>query len=339
MPAGRIGPHTLGAPMASVTNLHPPTPPQDGGVYFGPVPENLRRMALALLLVGRPREHDAAVDHFLRFAEHQGLDLSALWVASEGGPTGRMLGSVLLVPNAGSTAMLFVGQGSGWQDTSAMVALIKAVCDGPGREGVSVVQSLIDPGQVVEGEVLQRAGLTRLAKLIYMQRSIEPGEHRMPRPATLGGVDHPRIVTYSDQTHADFAKAIELSYVDTLDCPGLVGMRQIDQIIVGHQSTGQFDPDNWLAYFDESGEPIAVLLLAEVAQGQAYELVYLGVAPAYRGKGIGGHLMRYAISESARQGGLKLYLAVDDRNDPAVRLYTGMGFRASTRKIAYVMPR
>ena len=325
--------------MASVTNLHPDTAPEGGGLYIGPVPEDRRRSALALLLIGRPREQDAAVDHFERFASEQGLDLSTLWVASHGDEQGRMLGSVLLVPNHGSTAMLFVGQATGWSEHSAVVKLIKAVCDGPGRQGVAVVQSLIDPGQVVEGQVLERAGLTRLAKLIYMQRTIEPGEHREPRPIRFKGCENPTILTYSEATHDDFARAIEASYIDTLDCPGLVGMRQTGQIIAGHKGTGRFDPKNWLAYFDEAGKPIAVLLLAQVSQGSGMELVYLGVAKDYRGNGIGGALMRFAVSESARLGGTRLYLAVDDRNDPAVRLYTGMGFRASTRKIAYVMQR
>ena len=325
--------------MASVTNLHPDTPPDGGGLYLGPVPEHKRRSALALLLIGRPREEDAAVDHFEQFADEQGLDLSTLWQASEGGPTGRILGTVLLVPNHGNTAMLFVGQATGWEDTAAVVELIRAVCDGPGKEGICVVQSLIDPGQVVEGEVLQRAGLTRLAKLIYMQRTIEPGEHRVARPTALGGCEEPRIITYSEQTHDDFARAIESSYIETLDCPGLVGMRQTDEIIAGHKGTGRFDPGSWLAYFDKNDDPIAVLLLAPVAQGSGHELVYLGVSQDYRGKGIGKRLMRYAVSEAARQGGSRMYLAVDDRNDPAVRLYTSLGFRASTRKIAYVMPR
>jgi ribosomal protein S18 acetylase RimI-like enzyme len=325
--------------MASVTNLHPRTPPDGGGLYLGPAPQESRRSALAMLLTGRPREDDAAVDHFLQFAQQQHLNLDALWIAGEGGSTGRMLGATLLVPNHGATAMLFVGQATGWRDPSAVVALVRAVCDGPGRQGVSVVQSLVEPGQVIEGQVLERAGLKRLAKLIYMQRNIEPGEHRVPRPASLGGCRSPRVVTYSKQTHADFARAIEASYVQTLDCPGLVGMRKIDDIITGHQGTGRFDPRNWLAYFDQDNEPIAVLLLAQVAQGGGHELVYLGVAPAYRGKGIGGALMSYAVSEAARQGGSKLYLAVDDRNDPAVRLYNAMGFRASTRKVAYVLPR
>ena len=325
--------------MANVTNPPPDTAPAGDGLYLGPVPKDRRRSALALLLIGRPREQDPAVDHFERFAQEQGLDLSALWVAAEGGAGGRLLGSVLLVPNHGSTAMLFVGQAIGWSDTSAVVALVKAVCDGPGRSGASLIQSLIDPGQVIEGQVLERSGLTRLAKLIYMQRVIEPGEHRVPRPTQLGGCDQLRIVTYSDQTHRDFARAIEASYIDTLDCPALVGMRQIDEIIEGHKGTGRFDPKDWLAYFDQDGEPVAVLLLAEVALGSGMELVYLGVAKPYRGKGIGKLLMRYAVSESARVHGACLYLAVDDRNDPAMRLYTGMGFRATTRKIAYLIER
>lgn len=325
--------------MASVTNLQPAMPPDDGGRYVGPVPKALRRSALALLLVGRAKENESAVDHFLRFAQEQDLDLTALWVVSEGGPRGKMLGSVLLVPNPGSTAMLFIGQAGGWKDTAAVVGLIHACCDQAGPDGVQVIQSLIDPGQVVEGQVLERAGLRRLAKLIYMQKTIEPGEHRLARPTSLGGCQSLEILAYRPQTHERFAQAIEASYIDTLDCPGLVGMRQIDQIIAGHKAIGRFDPDNWLVYYDSQGKPIAVLLLAEVAQGGGHELVYLGVSKPYRGKGVGKQLLRYAVSESSRQGGGKLYLAVDDRNDPAVRLYTAMGFRASTRKLAYIMPR
>jgi len=312
--------------------------PEGGGLYLGPAPEGRRRAALSMLLVGRPREDEPAVDHFLRFASEQKLDLTTLWVASEDGPAGRLLGSVLLVPNHGRTAMLFVGQATGWPDPSAVVRLIRAVSEGQGQNGIQVIQSLIDPGQVVEGSVLERAGLRRLAKLIYMQRTIEPGEHRVPCPRALGGCSNPTLLTYSDKTHDQFARAIQASYINTLDCPGLVGMRGIDQIIAGHKGTGRFDPANWLAYFDEQGEPIAVLLLAQVAAGGGHELVYLGVAEPYRGKRVGNQLMGYAISESARQGGGKLYLAVDDRNDPAVRLYNSLGFRATTRKIAYVMP-
>lgn len=325
--------------MASVTNLYPHASAGGEGLYLGPASSSRRRSALALLLTGGPRENDPAVDHFEHFASEQGLDLSTLWIAAEKSGSGRMLGSVLLVPNHGRTAMLFVGQATGWTDTSAVVGLIQAVCDGPGRSGVSVIQSLIDPGQVIEGQVLERAGLDRLAKLIYMQRVIEPGEPRVGRPGRLGSCDRPTVLTYSEATHGDFARAIEASYIDTLDCPGLVGMRQIDQIIAGHKGTGQFNPDDWVAYFDERGEPIAVLLLARVAQGNGMELVYLGVAKPHRGQGIGNTLMRYAVSESARVNGTRLFLAVDDRNDPAVSLYTRMGFRASTRKIAYVLQR
>lgn len=325
--------------MASVTNLHPQTPPDGAGLFYGRVSEGRRRAALAMLLLGKPRESDAAVDHFLRFAHEQGLDLSALWVAAQDGPSGKIFASVLLVPNHGNTAMLFVGQGNGWNDTSVVVRLIQACCAEAPNPSVRVVQSLIDPGQVIEGQVLEHAGLKRLAKLVYMQREIEPGEHRLPLPTTLGGCDHPTILTYSQANHHRFAQAIEASYIDTLDCPGLVGLREIDQIITGHMATGRFDPGNWLAYFDAQGKPIAVLLLAEVNQGGAYELVYLGVAKDYRSRGVGAQLLNYAISESARHGGGKLYLAVDDRNDPAVRLYNANGFRSTTRKIAYILPR
>ena len=44
--------------MASATNLHPDTTPDGGGLYLGPVADERRRSALALLLTGKPKESE-----------------------------------------------------------------------------------------------------------------------------------------------------------------------------------------------------------------------------------------------------------------------------------------
>jgi len=324
--------------MASLTDLLPPMPPDDARPFLGPAPVDRRRAALAMLLTGRAREDDPAVDHFDRFAQQQKLSTEGLWIAAEDGPHGRLLASILIVPNPGATAMLFVGQANGWRDHETVVRLVQTACHSERYDAVRVVQSLVDPGQVLEASVLERAGLNKLAKLVYMQKTLDRREFATPRPTTLAR-QPVTLYPYSAETHERFARAILASYEDTLDCPGLVGLRHVDQIITGHRSTGRFEPALWHAFYSEDDQPIAALLLAPSAAGVGFELVYLGVAKAFRGAGVGSQLMSYAVAEATRRGADRMYLAVDDRNDPAMKLYHSLGFRGNTRKLAYIMPR
>ncbi|MEM6393681.1 MAG: GNAT family N-acetyltransferase [Planctomycetota bacterium] len=69
---------------------------------------------------------------------------------------------------------------------------------------------------------------------------------------------------------------------------------------------------------------------------ETYELVYLGVAKRFRGRGLAGRLLRHGMARVHARGGKRLLLAVDDRNEPAVSLYRSLGFRATARKLAMI---
>ena len=324
--------------MASLTDLPQPAFSEDDGLFLGVVSAARRRAALAQLLTGRPNEDDPAVAHFERFAHEQKLKTDAVWVACEGGPEGRVLAAALVVPNAGSTAMLFPGSAAGWRDPATAVRLLKRACEREHNPGVKVIQALLDPGQVLEQRALEQSGMMRLAKLVYMQCATDPKDHRIALPKMLGRV---AVKAYAgtDDNKERFHRAVEASYEDTLDCPGLLGLRSIEQVVLGHRATGRFTAGLWQAFFDDADRPVAVLLLAEASQGGAHEVVYLGVTKPYRGRGVGSQLMAYALSVTVRCGSQRLFLAVDDRNEPAVRLYHGLGFRATARKIAFILPR
>ncbi len=51
----------------------------------------------------------------------------------------------------------------------------------------------------------------------------------------------------------------------------------------------------------------------------------IGVAPGWRGRGVGGRLMRQLLSETAAHPEISLSVRMDN---PAVRLYERLGFRA-----------
>jgi ribosomal protein S18 acetylase RimI-like enzyme len=65
--------------------------------------------------------------------------------------------------------------------------------------------------------------------------------------------------------------------------------------------------------------------MTEVHGREAWEVIYLGLTPGARGRGLGRAVLRHAL-ELARDHVPFLELAVDLRNTPAVRLYRSAGF-------------
>jgi mycothiol synthase len=123
------------------------------------------------------------------------------------------------------------------------------------------------------------------------------------------------------------------SYRESLDCPGLNGKRSIEDVIEGHKATGQHDPKLWFL-LTESHWPRAVVLLSPTVSGETLELVYLGLVPEARGRGIGDLAMRQALAVGWAGRYEQLSLAVDARNAPAMKLYFRHGFQRVSSRLA-----
>jgi ribosomal protein S18 acetylase RimI-like enzyme len=285
-----------------------------------------QRLALGVLLVGMPRPADPAVDSFIEFTQKQRMSLDELWLALE---HGQPIASALLAPSAGRTAILFLSPtitGDGAVEARLAHEAARA------QSGkVTLVQAILDPGQEAEAGALRAAGFRNLAHLIYMQRATEK------RAAALNldaGYD---MMNWSEAHRGLFALAIQKSYEQTLDCPGLLGLRQMSDIIAGHMSSGQFVPELW-SVVRHGGEPAAVMLINPAPPRRGAELVYLGVSPAERGRGLARRLVEYGLARVQQHGAASLSLAVDDQNTPALRLYRSLKFHAYARKRAMIFP-
>jgi len=138
---------------------------------------------------------------------------------------------------------------------------------------------------------------------------------------------------YSPDTHALFGRAILDSYQSSLDCPALNGRRDIEDIIAGHKASGTFDPSLWFL-LREGEKSLGVLLLSESSRSDAVELVYLGLAPAARGRKLADLMMRQALAVVAGRKLPRLCLAVDSLNTPALKLYYRHGMSRIASKIA-----
>ncbi len=286
-----------------------------------------RRWALSLLLTGRAEGGDMAVDQFLSYVTDQHLPLDDLWVAMRG--EGTAGAAALVMPNAGRTAMAFVSPMLDSRDEAVTVTLLRQVCGGLDPAKLRLVQALLDPPQRREMQAFVAAGFHRLAELLYMQRGTDLPMMPLQLPPDL------EAVHYSEATHDLFARAIVESYEQTLDCPGLLGLRPIDDVMAGHKTTGMFTPTLWYA-LHRGGKPAAVMLLNLLPQRATAELVYLGLAPAFRGRGLARQLLLHGLSIVPRHGATTMVLAVDDANAPAIRLYRRLGFASGTKKTAMI---
>ncbi len=307
-----------------------------------------RRPALGMLLRGRAGARDAGVDHFIRYSQRQGLDLDELWVLRDRDRPDRLLAATMLIPAPGRSAMLFVSPGASWPAAEPVCQLVQQMCRAQDAGRLRLIQALLEPDQQRTRQMLGEAGFIELATLIYMQRRTPPDtgrsaggasarDGRGPREADVLAPEdrHYRVYHWDEAHRRRFAAAIEASYERTLDCPALRGLRQIDDVIAGHQAAGVFRPQLWYALYD-GPQPAAVMLINELPQADACELVYLGLAEAHRGRGLARRLLAHGLERVAHLGRSRLMLAVDERNVPALRLYQGLEFAETGRKCAMI---
>jgi ribosomal protein S18 acetylase RimI-like enzyme len=290
---------------------------------------------LGVILSQGPREPgqpppvaaEEQVAGFQRFAAQRQIDLHDLWIAEA---DGRIAWAVLPIPSPGRTVLLLgPSVGEVGTDRPAADRLVDAICSEFGRRGLHLAQVLLDPRDRFSLDLYLDRSFDHIAELIYLI-----GEVRRPLPAAPALAPGQILQTYSPRNHGLFAETIVQSYQDSLDCPGLGGRRDVEDVMAGHKSAGDFDPGHWWVLSDSSIGPAGVLMMSRVPNTDTAELVYLGLVPAARGKGYGNLLMRLAVSQVHPMRCAKLTLAVDSGNVPAIGLYHRFGMQENGRRIA-----
>ncbi len=335
--------------MAHINTTPPGPAPNDPAEVRQPDPAE-RRTALAVLLTGRPTPDDPAIDHFVEFTQQQGMSLEGLWAAYKDQVT---VSAILIIPSAGRAAVVFISPLITHRQAHDAVELLKTAIRAQNPGEMCLIQSLLDLTQRHECDALIQSGFSRLASLVYMRWACSSPQRPSQRGSNIGNntsknesisenhepieIDGRPLTTlgwHEDHFQA-FANAIQTSYEDTLDCPGLVGIRRIEDIIAGHKAVGRFDPGLWSAFYLDD-QPVGVLLLNPLVDRAELELVYLGITPRFRSKGLATRLMHHAAALAAERNYSGIHLAVDEQNTPAVRLYRGLNYRATGRKVAMI---
>jgi ribosomal protein S18 acetylase RimI-like enzyme len=279
--------------------------------------------ALRLLFRRHPPDEAAVrTANALRALERGDLAPEGVLVARA--PAG-LCGVLVCLPLRGATGLLWPPVA----DTPALEgALIDHALDLLRSRGARVAQALLSAEEVPYASPLLRRGFRHVTVLEYLRRPLDPA------PVD----DPPERLTYDayDAGAADlFHETLLRTYEGTLDCPELNPVRDVRDIIAGHQAQGRYDPQRWwLAR--ETGRPAAVLLLNEIPEWRSLDVAYLGVVPEARGRGHGHELTRRALRAARAAGALMATLAVDRRNAPARRLYARHGFEPFDERAVFL---
>jgi mycothiol synthase len=328
------------------------------------VPPGRRNEAVQALL----RADRDAAERFVRFADEQHIRLDAMWTRPDA--SGRFALTVLASPGAGRTATLFATAARTAADVTPLAHLIAHVINyfspgigqgsapAPREFDLDLLQALVDPSEFRQAEALTRAGMLRLAELSYLER-VTP---RVSSGPPIVWPDDLTVETWDPSRRDELIHALERSYVGTLDCPLLAGVRRGADVLDGHLHSGTFEPSLWtvlrfseramprslagqlagMCLFNSSSPPSSGTAANDRASGASgvtagsLELVYLGLVPEVRGRGIGKLLLRQGLDGLRQRREGTVVLAVDDRNLPAHRLYRDAGFHTRFRRIAFI---
>ncbi len=128
---------------------------------------------------------------------------------------------------------------------------------------------------------------------------------------------------------------MDRTYEGTLDCPRLNGVRSTEDVLATYRRSGEFDPARWFLVRLEE-QDVGCLLLADHPRNEQWELIYVGLVPSARGRGLGRQLVRHAQWLVRQAGRRRLVLSVDAANGPAIGLYASEGFVAWDRRGIYL---
>jgi len=231
------------------------------------------------------------------------------------------------------------------------------------KRGAEFVQAPAERGGAREAR-LRAAGFGRGPELLEMEREIPvPSSARgrgsvavLPRgagegasssggasgqgerrPSGAGGAlaEGYAWTPFSPERRGEFAEVFYRTLEGSLDAPELPVCPDAERLMLSFEERGGFEPEDF-ALLEGPGGPEGLLLAAAVSG--RFEILYMGLVPEARGRGLGRALVGRAIERAAARGAGRVGVFVDRRNGPAVNIYTAAGFSEKCAVIVYLAP-
>lgn len=174
----------------------------------------------------------------------------------------------------------------------------------------------------------QQAGLKHVATLkqCSFDYSVQSPDRMKAIRLAVESQESIRLEPWRDDLQFELAQVVDQTYQGTLDVPELNGVRSTSATLEGYASAGWQcgrERDWWLVRHESTS--IGCLLICRHSKSLA-ELLYIGLIPEYRGRGLSKPVLEFLIDWGRTQGIKRILLAADARNEPALRLYQRLGF-------------
>ena len=270
-----------------------------------------------LLLQGHdPADAQGQLERWTDALQSGELSSEGLFVAQDGP---LVVGAVWVQSQPGAYALLIPPEIAPHETTRLAERLLQSALDAAYRHGVRLVQALLPVSDERHAEFLSAQGFATLADLVYLL-CLE-GAFPAERPQQVGW----RCRPYQATDESALLALLPRTYEGSLDCPGLAGLRTAAESLAGYAAVGSSGVEHW-RLVEVEGRLAGCLLMADHPGDGPRELVYLGLVPEVRGRGLGVALSHWAQWEARAAGKRVLVLAVDVGNAPALRVYSDAGF-------------
>lgn len=282
-------------------------------------PQAVRREALMQLAAAQDpqgqSELAAAINQMLEQAD---ADWRGLLITPDA--QGQPAGAVWVERLPGKEANL-------WRPSHACAsapALLHAAIAWAKQQRLSVVKTVLAASDLQTAALLAENGFPKVLSLHYLSASTQT---QLKAPVVAAVATFTPVDTVApERLEAVFGQVEKGS----LDCPELQARFTAQEALLGFYRQDAHAPAQWYRVHCE-GEDAGVLLLAPHPAANHWELMYMGLVPAWRGRGLGQQVVNEAIRQAGAAGMEAVILAVDERNTPARGLYESAGFRLHAR--------
>jgi ribosomal protein S18 acetylase RimI-like enzyme len=273
------------------------------------------------------QDRDNRVANALHLIQRGELDPNGVFVLA--GATG-LLGALVSAPVPGGAALIWPpGCVGGERRIEREDRLLQHASAWLRGRGVKLVQALLSSDEKHLATSLERNAFVCITTLWYMRHNLEVPVGCLDTPARL------HFQAYDPDNPGLFHRTLERTYENTLDCPEINGLRTIEEVIQGHRSQGDYDPDHWWLAWD-GDRPVAVLLTMSMPETGDWEVSYMGVVRSARRCGFGREVLLKALFEARAADVPRVTLSVDERNRPAWELYRQVGFEPYDQRAVYL---
>ncbi|CAO1669984.1 GCN5-like N-acetyltransferase [Halomonas sp. NYA30] len=275
-------------------------------------PPSLRREALLQLAAAHDPEQQTALSEAVKaMYDLPDEQWGGLWISLD---AGRLKGAIWVQPLPMNMAQLWLPKAEGAHAHALLHAAYRWVNNQP----IRLCHLTLSPQAAETEALLMEHGMQRLANLAH-----------------LTGSSHRRLVMkearpLSLQPFGEFSQTQQLALLaavghDSLDSRPLRDVLSVQELLTGFHQQDPQAPQHW--YTVNYQDAVAgVLLLAPRPSLGRWELMLMGLAPEWRGIGLGRALLNSALELAQQAGVQEVMLAVDNVNLPAKRLYQEAGF-------------